>query len=102
MDKNLYLQLVVISLASYRERRVSDDIDGQNVIEARVPGDQITSHTLTDCENATTKFGSPDSGYSVSPLNLVMVSKDAVWDGEPLGEQAGEILDETLSRSNVE
>jgi hypothetical protein len=62
---------------SYRERRVSDDIDGQNVIEARVPGDQITSHTLTECENATTKFGSPDSGYSVSPLNLVMVSKDA-------------------------
>jgi hypothetical protein len=25
-----------------------------------------------------------------------------LWDGEPLGEQAGEILDETLSRSNVE
>lgn len=63
---------------SYRERRVSDEIEGQNVIEPRVPEDQIThSGTLTDCENANTKFGSPDSGYSVSPLNLVMVSKDA-------------------------
>lgn len=67
------------NLVSYRERRFSDDTEGQNVIEAtRVLEDQIThTGTLTDCENANTKFGSPDSGYSVSPLNLVMVSKDA-------------------------
>lgn len=56
---------------SYRERSNS----GEDTIQ--IAPVYETLNTTTDCENVKTNYGSPDSGYSVSPLNLVMVSKDA-------------------------
>lgn len=52
---------------SYRERGNSSD---DNNLQLRDLGNE-------DSENVRTNFGSPDSGYSVSPVNLVIAPKDA-------------------------